>query len=390
MTRSLLVVLAVSVLSGCDSTPRAAATLDAQASSSTRSVSGATPGGARDTISIEVFAGLIERVSEEGGFFDTDNLISNETGYLNVVDALVNLGHEGGAYVGVGPDQNYSYIAHLRPEIAFITDVRRDNMLHHVLLKALVESSDTPIAFLAALHGVDIPAAVSSGSPGIEESVALVDEFAADVAARGPPLPEALRARIEGYGLPLSADDYETIRRFHGEFIRRGLDLRFTTFGRPPRPYYPTYRELVLETDADGDLASWLSDPALYDVVRGLHLANRIVPVVGDMSGSSAVREIGVVLEEMGLSLTAFYTSNVEFYLWQGRTFDRWVENVATFPLAANAVVIRSYFPNFGGGHPSSIPGYYATQTLQPFATLLGNDFTSYLDLVTRNVVPLR
>lgn len=48
------------------------------------------------------FATLVERLSEPGGFFDTDNLISNEGGYLKVMDALDALGLRGGAYVGVG------------------------------------------------------------------------------------------------------------------------------------------------------------------------------------------------------------------------------------------------------------------------------------------------
>jgi hypothetical protein len=110
-----------------------------------------------EAIDDSTFAGLVERVSEEGGFFDTDNLISNESGYLKVMGALEDSGLRGGGYVGVGPDQNFSYIAVLRPEIAFITDVRRDNMLHHLLLKALMERAATRVEFLAGLHGRSPP-----------------------------------------------------------------------------------------------------------------------------------------------------------------------------------------------------------------------------------------
>jgi hypothetical protein len=66
------------------------------------------------------------------------------------------------------------------------------------------------------------------------------------------------------------------------------------------------------------------------------------------------------------------------------------VENLAAMPMAEHAVVIRSYFPNFGGAHPSAVPGYYATQTLQPVRTLLEGGFTSYWDVVTRGSVELR
>src|SRR5262249_34786083 len=75
------------------------------------------------------FAADVVRLSEAGGDFDTDNLVSNERSYLDVIPALRQAGVSGGAYVGVGPDQNFSYIANVRPEVAFILDVRRDNLL---------------------------------------------------------------------------------------------------------------------------------------------------------------------------------------------------------------------------------------------------------------------
>ena len=92
----------------------------------------------------------------------------------------------------------------------------------------------------------------------------------------------------------------------------------------------------------------------------------------------------------MGLSLTAVYASNVEFYLWGNDSFPAWTANLATLPAAPNGVVIRSYFPNSGGAHPSAVPGYYASQTLQPIATLVSGGFNSYWDVVTRDVLPLR
>jgi hypothetical protein len=112
--------------------------------------------------------------------------------------------------------------------------------------------------------------------------------------------------------------------------------------------------------------------------------------VVGDLSGSRALRELAAVLDEMGAPLTAFYVSNVEFYLWQSRTFDDWIDNLAALPRAPGAVVIRSYFPNFGRGHPSEVAGYYATQSLQPVSSLVRGGFGSYWEVVTRDVVPLR
>jgi len=98
-------------------------------------VSGALYGIAQPTA--QSFASRVERLSEDGGDFDTDNLISNERSYLDVIPALNASRVSGGAYVGVGPDQNFSYIAQVRPAIAFIVDIRRDNLLLHLLFKAL-------------------------------------------------------------------------------------------------------------------------------------------------------------------------------------------------------------------------------------------------------------
>src|SRR5919201_155650 len=83
------------------------------------------------------FARLVAQLSEPGGYFDSDNLMSNEASYLHVLGRMRALGVSGGAYLGVGPDQNFSYMAQVRPRIAFIIDIRRDNLLEHLLLKAL-------------------------------------------------------------------------------------------------------------------------------------------------------------------------------------------------------------------------------------------------------------
>ena len=95
------------------------------------------------TVAQTGFARLIERLSEPGGYFDTDNLISNETSYLHVMGKLREMGVTGGAYLGVGPGQNFSYIAQIRPNVAFLVDIRRDNLLQHLLYKALFELSDS-------------------------------------------------------------------------------------------------------------------------------------------------------------------------------------------------------------------------------------------------------
>ena len=91
---------------------------------------------------------LIDALSESGGYFDTDNLVSNETSYVQVVDRLRPIG---GVYIGVGPQQNFTYIGRTRPSWAFILDIRRDNMLQHLLFNAVLSKAETPYQYLCWL-----------------------------------------------------------------------------------------------------------------------------------------------------------------------------------------------------------------------------------------------
>lgn len=358
----------------------------------------ATGAGCAGTPPLEVrttpFAAMVEQLSEPGGFFDTDNLISNETSYLHVVGAFAPLGVRGGAYVGVGPDQNFSYIAAIRPEIAYLIDVRRDNLLHHLLFKALFSAADTRTEYLALLLGRATPAPDSAReSWTVPRVVAHVDSLPVtpDTGAAARSL---VRARVQGFGLTLTEDDLDTVDRFHRTFIVAGLDLRFTTFGRRPQPYYPTYRDLLLERDLTGAYRSFLAAEDSYRFLRTLQENDRIIPVVGDLAGPHALRAIGADIGSRGLMTSALYTSNVEFYLMGDGLFGTFAENLAALPHDSSGVIIRSYFgTGFRGRHPQAVPGYYMTQLLQRMDRMLeewrAGSIRSYGDLVVRGALPL-
>ena len=53
---------------------------------------------------------LSEELSEPGGYFRSDNLLSNELYYPEVLPGLVERVKPGGVYLGVGPEQNFNYI----------------------------------------------------------------------------------------------------------------------------------------------------------------------------------------------------------------------------------------------------------------------------------------
>ena len=97
------------------------------------------------------FWSMVNELSEPGGYFHSDNFVSNELGYQYVIPEMLSAVGTGGVYVGVGPDQNFTYAAALRPRIAFVVDIRRQNMLQHLMYKALIEMSSDRAEFLGRL-----------------------------------------------------------------------------------------------------------------------------------------------------------------------------------------------------------------------------------------------
>ena len=313
-----------------------------------------------------VFAALVAELSEPGGYFDTDNLISNESSYLHVMAALEEAGVRGGAYLGVGPGQNFAYIAAIRPALAFLVDIRRDNLVQHLWYKALFEAADTRLDYLCLM--------VARRCGGRSEGLAVAALVARVDAA--PPVadPDAVLARVAegvwGLGVPLSAEDRATLRSIHGRFAADGLDLRFNTHGRAPLPEYPTFRRLILERDERDRPAGFLADEASFRVVRDLQRANRVVPVVGDLAGDHALRAIGRECRRRDLTVSAFYTSNVEYYLFRDGTFPRFVENLRALPTDDGSVIIRSFFSRFRR-LPGTRPGHVSAQIVDAVPAFL-------------------
>jgi hypothetical protein len=336
------------------------------------------------------FAATVARLSEPGGFFDTDNLISNEGSYLHVMGELDARGVRGGSYLGVGPDQNFSYIARVRPAVAVIVDIRRDNLLQQLLFKALFELSADRLEYLALLTGRPLPAA-RDAAQSVEGIVAYLDAtpMSADAFEDAH---RRVAERIRGYGVPIAANEWQTIRRFHNAFAEQGLGLRFETFGRAPQPYYPDLRQLILERDLDGRQASYLASDSAFQFVRSLQLRNLVIPAVGDLAGGQALPAIARFFRDRGQSVSAYYISNVDYYVAEEGKLDAFMANVKRLPIDEKSVIIRSVFR---GPVPIGRPGspWRSTQLVQSMETLVreydAGRVRGYSDLVlTGSSVP--
>ena len=102
-------------------------------------------------LSDDAFWKLVTTMSEPDGQFRYENFSSNEIQYQYVIPDLKLITRPGGVYMGVGPEQNFTYIVALQPKIAFITDIRRQNMLELMMYKAIFELCPDRAEFLSML-----------------------------------------------------------------------------------------------------------------------------------------------------------------------------------------------------------------------------------------------
>lgn len=303
-------------------------------------------------LSSEAFRDLSASLSEEGGFFSSDNLVSNELTFQYVIPELQKAIAPGGVYLGVGPDQNFTYIAALRPRVAFIVDIRRDNLLMHLMYKALFELSDDRADFVAQLFSRTRPDGVEAAATGEE----LFAAFASVRPNRAlyTRTRDAVFERLEGHhGLALSGHDRQTIEFILSAFFASGPALSYSSSGGFNSRRYPSFQAVQLSTDQDGARHTYLGSAAAFQTIKAMQHNNLIVPVTGDFGGSGALRGVGEWVRSHGASVSVFYTSNVEQYLFQSGVWGRFMDNVATLPLTPQSTLIRSCFRQCMTPYPS-------------------------------------
>ncbi len=335
-------------------------------------------------VSIEQFGRYIDEWSEPEGYFDSDNFISNETSYLHVIPDLRQRVKPGGIYLGVGPDQNLSYIVHTRPSLAIITDIRRQNMLQHLLFKALFVMSSNRVEYLSLLFSKETPPVKPGAS--FEDLLAAVRRAPSSEKLFQKNLATVKDLLTRKYRLKLTTDDISKIDYIYRTFWEEGLDLRFSSLGRGNALNYPTFEEILLETDRQGRQQNYLSSEELFQWLKNFQADNRIIPIVGDFAGPHAFKAVSGFLRANGLRLSVFYTSNVEFYLFGRSTWVRYVANLRSLPIADDSVFIRSYFPTYGRPHPLNVSGHRSTSLVQPMTKFLdqydSRSLSSYWDVV--------
>ena len=191
-------------------------------------------------------------------------LRSNERRHDVFFPALRNLG---GGYIGVGADQNYTLAAVARAELLWLIDIDGDVVQWHRIYSALIPAAETPAELLALL----------SGNKDAQVKAALAARWPEDEAKRLWP----------------------TFLRYRGlltSHLRAEKEVRQR--GRP---------------------VTWIADPELYQHIRALMQARRVIARVGDLHGETTLVAIGAAARRTGHLIRTVYLSNVE----------QWIDRVA-------------------------------------------------------------
>lgn len=304
-----------------------------------------------ELLSDSAYWSLVTESSEPDGYFRSDNLVSNELTFQHVIPELLETITPGGVYLGVGPDQNFTYIAALRPRIAFIVDIRRGAMLQHLMYKAIVELSRDRADFLATLFSRPRPPGLDSTTT-VNDLMLAFDAVAPDSAMFARNLRLIIEQLTAAHRFVLTPDDVAGIEYVHSAFFIDGPALTYS-FGRGTGGWrfgraMPSYAELMVETDGAGIQRGYLANETNFAALKQMHQRNLIVPVIGDFAGDKAMKAVGAYLKRHGASVSVVYTSNVEQYLFQSPdAWRRYYENVAALPLDNKSTFLRAVF-NYG------------------------------------------
>src|SRR5262245_47400536 len=212
-----------------------------------------------DKLSDESFWKMVTTFSEEDGYFRFENFLSNELGFQHVIPALKEITKPGGVYMGVGPEQNFTYIVALEPRIAFITDIRRQNMLELMMYKAFFEVSPDRADFVSRLFARKRPARLTAESTP-EELFAAFRDVQPDPLLFRKNLDDVKNVLTKQHKFGLTDEDLSNIEYVYRVFMQAGPDLDYQVggggFGGGGSP---TYMELMTSDDNQGKNRSFMA-----------------------------------------------------------------------------------------------------------------------------------
>jgi hypothetical protein len=304
----------------------------------------APPADIPSRLSDQEFWRLTEELSEPDGTFRSDNVLSNEMVFPQLLPEFRAKVKPGGVYLGVGPEQNFTYLVAMKAKLAFITDIRRDNLHLHLLYKAVFEMSADRADFIARLFNKPRPAGLSKSTTVTDLMTAYWSVPTADEAAYTANLQAIQKHLTKTRKFPMTQADLDGVARVYRAFHWYGLEMNYSASllltplaGRSAA----TYADLMVQTSDKGEPLTYLGTEEKFAFIKDMQAKNLIVPVVGNFGGPKAIRAIGAYLKERGTTVSAFYVSTVEPYLKRAGTFEAFCSSVATLPMTDASIFVR-------------------------------------------------
>ncbi|MCI0336963.1 MAG: hypothetical protein L0226_05265 [Acidobacteria bacterium] len=349
-----------------------------------------TPRTLPDNLPARDFARLIRELSEAGGSFYSDNLLSNETSYLHIIDKLKLLGASGGAYIGVGPEQNFTYIANVRPRIAFIIDIRHMAVIQHLMYKAIFHLSPDRAKFLSRLLSRPlIKGKAPAAGASLNDLLVYFNSTAPDEKFFAANLAEFRRLIQEDFQYQLAELEQKDLEYILRSFKNDGLSMTYQWNGNYLTGYFPTLKEVIVATDLNGKQGNFLASNEDFNIVRNLQRKNLIIPITGNFAGQKALAAVGDYLRKYELTVSVFYLSNVEQYLFEDGVFADFARNVGKLPVNEQSLFIRSVLSRFE--HPALLPGHQFATLLQRIPIFLKDydegRYRHYSSLINTNYI---
>lgn len=331
------------------------------------------------------FWALQSEFSEPNGFFSSDNFVGNELSFQWVIPELQKHVQPGGVYLGVGPDQNFTYIAALEPKIAFIVDVRRQNLLQLLMYKALIELSADRAEFAARLFSRSKPENIKAdASADAVLSAVYAQPARRDLYEKNLTAIKDHLTKTHGFGL--TANELSDLEYIYGSFFSYGPGIAYSNGNNRGGTVYPTYWDMQVTDTNAGKTWAYLGTEANFRAIKRMEEANLIVPVTGNFGGPKSLKAVGAWVRSHGGTVTTFYTSNVEQYLFQDNIWRAYYENVASMPTDSSSMFIRSLFNGqagfYGGGGGGLRSAQLTCSIEQLIAAFKSGKINSYADVI--------
>ena len=326
---------------------------------------------------------LVTDLSEPNGYFQSENYVGNELSFQWVIPELQKTVKPGGVYLGVGPDQNFTYIAALQPKIVFIVDIREGNLLQLLMYKALMELSADRADFAAKLFGRTKPVGMKADASA-NDILAAVYALPADRTVHAATLKDINEHLTKTHGFPLTATQLRSLEQIFATFFAYGPGITYSN-GNSGRGgnQYPTYWDMQVTDDGQGKNHAYMQTDEQFRAIKRMEEANLIVPIIGNFGGPKAIRAVGTWVRDHGAVVTTFYTSNVEQYLFQDNLWREYYKNVATLPLDDTSRFIRSAFNMGGFGGGGGVRSAQLTCGIQDLlAAFSAGKINSYYDVI--------